>query len=109
MVDVSKFGDMVIRDISVRSIKTTEDASISGNLDIKGKLDLMGNLDVKGQLLFNGQAFVMPKEESPEKEAKSVVLLNEQNEPKWRLVAIDDFLLFQKFIDGEWVNKQALT
>lgn len=97
MVDVSKFGDMVIRDISVRSINTTEDASISGNLDIKG------------QLMFNGKAFVLPKEDTPEKEAKSVVLLNDQNEPKWRLVAIDDFLLFQKFIDGEWVNKQALT
>lgn len=102
MVDVSKFGDMVVRDISVRSINTVNDANISGNLNLKG------NLDLSGQIFFNGEAFVIPKETS-DKQAKSVVLLNEQNEPKWRLVAIDDFLLFQKFIDGEWVNKQALS
>lgn len=100
-MDVSKFGDMIIRDISVRNIKTVENAKVGGNLE------------VNGTLLLNGENILdklnsKPVDE-PEKIVKSVILLNEQDNPSWRLLAVDDLLLFQKNVDGEWVNKQALS
>jgi cytoskeletal protein CcmA (bactofilin family) len=124
MVDVSKFGDMVIRDINVRSITTTANSVIGGNVDVKGStllagnveikgdtqlggnMEILGDIKIKGNLIVEGETIAPPSTTS-DGEFKSIVICDEQ--PKWRIVAIDDFLIFQKLIDGEWVNKQALS
>lgn len=114
MVDVSKFGDMVIRDINVRSITTTADSIVGGNVEIKGDAQLGGNMEILGDIKIRGNLIVEGETIAPsitfppsDGEFKSIVICDEQ--PKWRIVAIDDFLIFQKLVDGEWVNKQALS
>ena len=126
MVDVSKFGDMVIRDINVRSITTTGDSIVGGNTEVKGNsllavnvdikgyaivggnLDIIGDIKIRGNLIVEGET-IAPSITFPpsDGEFKSLVICDDQ--PKWRIVVIDDFLIFQKLVDGEWVNKQALS
>lgn len=96
MVDITSMGDMTIRDITVRDINVKENASVKSLL-VEGDVKIKGNLEVTGDTVMVSKL--------PENAEFTSLTLNSQ----WRLIAVDGLLFFQKFINGEWVNKQALS
>lgn len=99
--DVSELGDVTVRDLHVRDVNVKENVEILGDLHIKGKLILDTPLQQE------------PPAPQPLPSVLSLECLElcdkENPDCKWRLKCAGNFLIYQKYVNGTWVNKQVVS
>ena len=107
--DVSELGDITVRDICVRNAEAKGDVDISGTIRIRGKLIVDGEVEMSQ---FKPQEMPVPEPTPlPSELNLEMLTLEDKANPncKWRLRCVGGYLIYQKFINNEWVNKQVVS